>query len=1230
MLVALLALGFASFSRAELQPFPMPWDDATAGITSLQTWQPAAAGANGWVQVTPDGHYKVGGTRIRFLGVNVASASAMPTHAHAVAHAARLARFGFNTVRLHHLEAPWDKDNVLIDYASGSSRNLSADRLDRLHYFIAQLAAKGLYIDLNLLVSREFQATDGLGPEITQMGWKDQHVLGFFNDTALALHKEYATKLLTAPNPYRNNVPLGLDPAVAFVEIMNENGLLQKWHEGVLDSMPAIYRDQMQTRWNQWLAQRYADTAGLLAGWGAIDEPLGANMLANGDFAAGVSSWNAEQHDTAVATFTGTNDFNGSPALRIAVTTPGSANWHVQLNQAPLALLADGYYTISFWAKASGAVPLSSGLTRAYGDYGSIGIGVNTTLGTTWQHYVVALQNGAAELNARINFGGFGNSACTVWLADVRVQPGGRIGGLPDGVALESGNVPSLLRNGNGAAYTLDQRQDWTRCLLGLEAAYWNAMNQHLKATLHYPGIVWGTIIANSPPNEQADLDAIDSHAYWQHPTWPPGKDWDPVDWTIQNIAMTNDPTGGVIGGIARQRVKGKPHNVTEYEHPSPNSYTAEGPLLAAAYASLQDWDGIWMFAYETNEAEFVTSFFDHGTHPGRMANNLLAAALFRRGDVAAANSEITMAFPPDKEVEVATSLGGAWSVGDGSHLGVPAALSLVSRLNLSLGAGATDLASPPAAPIGGAIASDTGGLLWDNSHAGKGVVTVNTAKTKAVVGFTDGRSWTLGDVQIAPGATSLDWCTIGITLLEGTTFDATTHGRALIVATGETESTGQIWKDASHTSIGSNWGSAPMLIETVPATIVLPVASGRVTAWALDARGQRTSALSITNAGGKAQLTLGGNGTTLWYEVEIASAPPAITLQPQSYSIAANGNVTFSVTASGYPQPDFQWQVSTDSGSTWNDLADGGVYSGATTGALAVHNVTVAMNGFRFRSIATNSEGSTASSVARLDVATTAGPRLINVSCLAAAGTGENTLIMGFYISGTGSKTLLIRGVGPGMLPYYTASLVPDPMITLYKGNTPIASDDDWNPALESDFASIGAFPLTAGSTDAAIKETLAPGLYSVHLVNNAEVAEGLIEVYDLSRDLGTRLTNVSCRLNLGTNQLVILGTAIIGGSVPLLARNVGPELANYGLDPDSVLPNPHLLVYSGQTAIGVNEDWETDTGNYFGPVGAFPLTNGSADAAIRVVSPPGSLTIHATGNGGSGVTLIELYESP
>ena len=116
------------------------------------------------------------------------------------------------------------------------------------------------------------------------------------------------------------------------------------------------------------------------------------------------------------------------------------------------------------------------------------------------------------------------------------------------------------------------------------------------------------------------------------------------------------DATVLALAGLSRQRIKDKPFTVTEYQHPSPNYYGAEGPLLLAAYGGLQDWDGLWLFDYGHGNPGgatmgYVRSYFEIGQHPTKMANLLLAANLFRRGDTLPAAQEITMALTPDKEL---------------------------------------------------------------------------------------------------------------------------------------------------------------------------------------------------------------------------------------------------------------------------------------------------------------------------------------------------------------------------------------------------------------------------------------------------------------------------------------------------------------------------------------------------------------------------------------------------
>lgn len=847
----------------------MPWDDASSGVTNISAWQPPIALDDAWVRVNADAHYEKDGQRLRILGVNITGRSAFPSMQDGDAHAKRLARFGYNGVRFHHMEAPWEKANVLIDYASGSSRELSAARLDRLHAFVAALANNGVYTNINLLVSREFQAGDGLGPEISRMEWKDQHVLGFFHPVAFDLHKEFARKLLTAPNPYRGGRPMAQDPAVAFVEIMNENGFLQNWYGGVLDGMPATYRRTLESRWNQWLKSRYADSAAMKQAWGVIDLPLGPSLLRNGDFAAGPSAWVVERHSGAVASVSTPLEFDGGrPALRVEVNAPGSANWHVQINQAALRLESGKVYTVSFWARsAQGGVPLSAQMSRAYGDYGNISGGPSVRLTTDWREYTWVFQSGVDETNARLNFNGFGNlGGAVAMLANVRVQEGGKVGTLPEGRSLENGNVPPVPRVSSTLTPTGAQLRDWIRYLLAAEADYWAGMRQYVKEELGYPGIVFATIISNSPPNTQASQDAIDSHTYWSHPDFP-GTQWSAVDWVVNNVSMLTSDSGGTLG-LARQRVKGKPHNVTEYQHSHPNTYSSESPLLSAAYGAFQDWDSIWFFEYATGRNEHVTGFFDQSGHAGKLANNLIAAAMFRRGDVQPGREEMTFALTPEREVEIAATRGGAWSIADGSHLGVPAAAALTNRLSLAIGDGAEGRNPALPVPADRLYRSDTGELTWDSRASGRGIVTVTAPRSKLLAGFVAlDRLYELGDgVVVSIGATRQQWATFGLSFMEGSLGEG---GRALAVVTGDQENTGMVWKDpARRNSVGDRWGGPPVRIEAVPAKLQLPVAASRVKAWRLDGRGQRGEAISVNAlAEGRSELSIAG----LWCEIEIA-----------------------------------------------------------------------------------------------------------------------------------------------------------------------------------------------------------------------------------------------------------------------------------------------------------------------------------------------------------------------
>jgi hypothetical protein len=88
----------------------------------------------------------------------------------------------------------------------------------------------------------------------------------------------------------------------------------------------------------------------------------------------------------------------------------------------------------------------------------------------------------------------------------------------------------------------------------------------------------------------------------------------------------------------------------------------------------------------------------------------------------------------------------------------------------------------------------------------------------------------------------------------------------------------------------------------------------------------------------------------------------PAITVQPAGQSVSAPDAASFSITASG-TVPGYQWQRSSDGGSTWADIA------GATAATYSTGATITAMNDQRYRVVVGNASGSVTSSTAVLTV---------------------------------------------------------------------------------------------------------------------------------------------------------------------------------------------------------------------------------------------------------------------
>lgn len=138
---------------------------------------------------------------------------------------------------------------------------------------------------------------------------------------------------------------------------------------------------------------------------------------------------------------------------------------------------------------------------------------------------------------------------------------------------------------------------------------------------------------------------------------------------------------------------------------------------------------------------------------------------------------------------------------------------------------------------------------------------------------------------------------------------------------------------------------------------------------------------------------------------------------------------------------------------------------------------------------------------------------QFINLSARGQVGIGaggEDALIGGFVISGGASRSVLVRAVGPALEAYGVAGRIGAVKLALYAGGREVAASSAASAAEAAAFApKVGAFPLPATGTNAALVAVLAPGAYTA-VVSSADGTRGiaLLEVYELPAASGALLT--------------------------------------------------------------------------------------------------------------------------
>ena len=250
----------------------------------------------------------------------------------------------------------------------------------------------------------------------------------------------------------------------------------------------------------------------------------------------------------------------------------------------------------------------------------------------------------------------------------------------------------------------------------------------------------------------------------------------------------------------------------------------------------------------------------------------------------------------------------------------------------------------------------------------------------------------------------------------------------------------------------------------------------------------------------------------------------------------------------------------------------------------------------------------------------------LANISTRVAVQTGENVGVAGFIITGSVSKRLLVRGIGPSMTTVGSAALA-DPTIELYdSAGQLVLANDNWRDMQEQAIRDTTIPP--SHDLEAAILTPLEPGAYTAIVRGkNSTSGVGLVELYDLDSTPGAKLANISTRGTVGSGGAAMIGGLILSGSEParVLFRAIGPPLTAAGIR--DALRDPLLELFDRDGAkIAENNDWKSAQQGEIESTAAAPTDD--AEAAIVVELAPGTYTAVLTGsNGTTGVALFEAY---
>ena len=247
---------------------------------------------------------------------------------------------------------------------------------------------------------------------------------------------------------------------------------------------------------------------------------------------------------------------------------------------------------------------------------------------------------------------------------------------------------------------------------------------------------------------------------------------------------------------------------------------------------------------------------------------------------------------------------------------------------------------------------------------------------------------------------------------------------------------------------------------------------------------------------------------------------------------------------------------------------------------------------------------------------------------------------IGGFIITGNVPKQVLLRAIGPtlsrsGIDP---ALCLADPVLELHgPGAFATITNNNWRDTQEAAIQATGIPP--TNDLESAILVTLNPGPYTAIVRGNGGgTGIGLVEAYDLSENVDSKLANLSTRAFVGTQDNIVIAGFVLrdigadgaSASNKIIVRGIGPSLAPNPFPASAVLADPTLeLRDTNGTLILANNDWQDNPVQAAEIAAAGLAPSNNLESAIAATLSPGLYTALLAGRDfGTGIGLVEIYD--